>query len=456
MSVLHYTLGLSPYRSGGLTAWSEDLMAMQLKDGIDVLLLYPAEIKILRKKIDIKKASIQKKLPVFRLINPLPIPLIYAIDSMKHYIDYNKSVDFTNFFTSNGIDTIHLHTLMGLPIEFLQQAKKSGIKLIYTAHDTFGIWPEPQQNINDTKGDSIFHRGYIGNQQRLSYSVIIIMQSPLYRIFRSTKAMSFVKTLSSKIRGTLIKTHSPQKVSINDLQNRHQYEQMRGYYKKFFDLIDLIHYNSDFTKEIFETYSIFVPSVTLPVYHSYLPIRPIKPDATDDKVHNGKLRILYNGTREEYKGYNLLLEIFDELHSEGSYNFEVIMYGSGAPIRSYIKLVGSYSMSALKKVYTDIDVTIVPSLYCETFGMVVAESLSFDVPVILSKNVGAKSLISGRNYGYVFQARRDLKNYLKCILLNPNIIADQKKSILASNELIFDSGAVYVNVMKLYAKNVLA
>ena len=86
--------------------------------------------------------------------------------------------------------------------------------------------------------------------------------------------------------------------------------------------------------------------------------------------------------------------------------------------------------------------------------MVVAESLSYTVPVILSRSVGAKSLITGHNYGYEFQSRDDLKKCLKNILLHPKIIAEQRKAILESKELTFDSDAVYVDILNLYSKEI--
>jgi glycosyltransferase involved in cell wall biosynthesis len=95
----------------------------------------------------------------------------------------------------------------------------------------------------------------------------------------------------------------------------------------------------------------------------------------------------------------------------------------------------------------------VPSLYFETYGMVVAESLSFGVPVILSKNVGAKSLLDGHDFGYEFHSKGELKRQLESILLNPKIIAERKKAILAAKELVFDSSAVYTEVSKLYSKD---
>ena len=43
MRVLHLSLGLPPFRTGGLNRYCADLMQQQVEDGQDVLLLYPGE-----------------------------------------------------------------------------------------------------------------------------------------------------------------------------------------------------------------------------------------------------------------------------------------------------------------------------------------------------------------------------------------------------------------------------
>jgi glycosyltransferase involved in cell wall biosynthesis len=430
-----------------------DLINHQINQGVHISLLYPGEIKLLQKKITIKRSSSYKSAKVFRLVNPLPIPLIYAVDSERHYLDYDKKINFTKFFEKNKFDVIHLHTLMGLPIEFLEQAKQSGIKLVYTAHDTFGVWPEPRLNNNDNAVDSLFNRGFIGNQNTLPYTTIVFMQTRVYKALKSTKAVQSLKLLASIMRDKLRNKRSVDTDAQSNLNNKSLYAQMRLRYKLFFNLIDIIHYNSNLAHDIFNSYGIDNFSAVLPVYHSFIPATPTKPAKNISSDDGEKVSILYNGTREEYKGYNLLLEVLDEILREGNENFEVIMYGSGKPVRSYTKILRPYKMDSLEAVYAGIDLTIVPSLYFETYGMVVAESLSFGVPVILSKNVGAKSLLDGHDFGYEFHSKEELKRYLQNILLNPEIIADQKKAILASEELVFGSSAVYTEVLELYSKD---
>ena len=39
-------------------------------------------------------------------------------------------------------DVLHVHTLMGLPLEYLQIVHDRGIRIVYTSHDYFGLCPK--------------------------------------------------------------------------------------------------------------------------------------------------------------------------------------------------------------------------------------------------------------------------------------------------------------------------
>ena len=47
MRILHYTVGFSPYRSGGLTRYAKDLMVSQRRFGYDVAAFYPSGSNLL-------------------------------------------------------------------------------------------------------------------------------------------------------------------------------------------------------------------------------------------------------------------------------------------------------------------------------------------------------------------------------------------------------------------------
>ena len=446
MHILHYSLGLPPYRSGGMTTWSTDLMSQQIEDGMEVSLLYPADIQLFRKKITTRKTKSYGQISVFELINPLPVALIYGIDSSEHYIRYDKSVDFSGFFDANKIDVIHIHTLMGLPIEFIDQAKKAGIRVMYTAHDMFGVWPDPDVNNRDSDAESIFSLGYIGNQKILRYSHIVMMQSTVYKLLKKHLPLEYIKKmLRQKNKDSGINTGIS---SSTHQMNRQLYEELRSHYQSYFKLIDIIHFNSELARDVFSAYGIQRPNFISYVYHSHMNSKPICSDTA--LGGHDKLRFLYNGTREQYKGYTVLLSILDELRAKGIDNFKLIVYGAATHDRDYIEARPPYDITNLNSVYSSVDVTIIPSMCYETFGMVVAESLSYGIPVIVSRTVGAKSLLANERYGKIFSHRSDLVTYLESILVDATELQAQRNAIKKSHSLRFDAKSQYNTIKEYY------
>lgn len=140
MRILHYYLGPAPLRSGGLTKYVEDLMEAEKLNGDTCLQLYPLKLTS-NKRIHISKTRDSK---VYQLVNAYPLPLTGGIKTPEDF--WGGDVDVSGirqFLKHIAVDIIHIHTLMGLPIEFLQLAKQLGLKIVYTTHDYFGLSPVP-------------------------------------------------------------------------------------------------------------------------------------------------------------------------------------------------------------------------------------------------------------------------------------------------------------------------
>ena len=140
MIILHYTLGLTPQRSGGLTKYATDLMCEQQKTH-NVVLLFPCGYSPLSKKISCKQGKDFNGIKTFKLKNTYPIPLLYGILEPQHFFNCRKmSVEqMEELYNNIKPDVFHVHTLMGLPKELLIFFKEKGVRLIYTTHDYFGL-----------------------------------------------------------------------------------------------------------------------------------------------------------------------------------------------------------------------------------------------------------------------------------------------------------------------------
>lgn len=144
MHILHYTLGFPPYRSGGLIKYASDLMVAQKDLGHNVCALYPSGMSLFHRKCHICFANKIKEIEVYKIVNPMPVPLLYGVKNIGSFINEKKieKSSFIKLLDDFKPDILHIHTLMGLPKLFLEIAHKKNIKIVYTSHDYYGLCPK--------------------------------------------------------------------------------------------------------------------------------------------------------------------------------------------------------------------------------------------------------------------------------------------------------------------------
>lgn len=144
MHILHYTLGFSSYRSGGLVKYANDLMQAQMKLGHLVVALYPGGTSLLEKSCHVHWDKTCDGIRSFEMTNPLPVPLMYGIKDTKSATNSQNldSYSFEYLLDDVKPEVFHVHTLMGLPLEYLQIVHDLGIRIVYTSHDYFGLCPK--------------------------------------------------------------------------------------------------------------------------------------------------------------------------------------------------------------------------------------------------------------------------------------------------------------------------
>ena len=123
-----------------------------------------------------------------------------------------------------------------------------------------------------------------------------------------------------------------------------------------------------------------------------------------------ELRIGFIGRLDPTKGIEPLLEAFDAAHLP---NAELWIAGNGKadyeqPLRANHagKRVRFLGRVAPRDFYPAVDIVVVPSLWHEPLGMVVAEALAFGKPVIGSRRGGIPEMIRGGENGLLFEPDR--------------------------------------------------
>lgn len=401
MRILHYSLGFPPYRTGGLTKYCTDLMLEQAKQGNEVSLLWPGEMRILAKKTEIKKRKTWNGIGSFEIINPLPVPLDEGIADIDAY---TKAVDegtYEEFLKAQRLDAIHIHSLMGLHKELIVAAHKLGIRTVFTSHDYFGICPKVTLYHDGAVCDDDHHCSDCVrcNQTALSLKKITLLQSLLYR---KTKDTAIVKAMRKRHRQEFFgDTADIKDVVVETGNDASDYRRLRQYYVSMLEMVDVIHFNSSVSKKVYERYFHPKSSAVIPISH-----RDIQDHRKQKDFNHEMLRISYLGPAKPFKGFPFLIGVLDQIWDEGTRNFELHLYSETPVSRPYIThKQNGYPYSKLEEIFDDTDLLVVPSQWYETFGFTVLEALSYGVPVLVGDKVGAQDLINGE---FIFHNEDDL------------------------------------------------
>ena len=383
-------------------------MDVQASCGNKVFLLYPAGMRIpLRMKI--KKCKAVGRINVYRIDNPMPVPLLYGVGNPagmmdEKRVDIDVMKDFLDFVRP---DVLHVHTLMGLPKSFLMAAKMYGTKIVFTTHDYYGLCLKV--NFIDRKNNVCTcpepYKCSLCNRDAHGTFFLKLRNEPLLAHMKKIKTLCKAKHLPSRRTVDV-----PSEVSY---LRTCDYAFLASYYMDMFKMIDIFHFNSSVSKQVYEKIITNVRGLIIPITHIGINDNRHIKDFTRPTLHIG-----YIGHTAAYKGFDVLKRALSMC--KGSYVLNV--WGGAPSVKdtrcSWIKFCGVFDASMQSDVYNDMDVLVVPSVWKETFSLIVLEALSYGVPVIVSDNVGAKDIVAGYDKRFVYGTEGELAGLLDEIVHN--------------------------------------
>lgn len=419
MRIIEYTLGLPPYRRGGLPRYSTDL-SEELGRKNKVYLLYPGQINPFSKKITLNNIKTKYNFQTFEMKNPLPVSLGLGIRNgdEKYYFEKRNISVLKKFVEKVKPEVVHFHTIMGVPIEFLEFLRHCGIRTVYTTHDFYGLCPKMLKN-NPKKALRISKCSYNCFMCNIgpSYKKIIIMQSHLYQYLKESR---LIREIRSKNKSKVI-NNSVTNIKLNDEQVNMRYE-LRKYYLKMFKMIDIFHFNSSVSREYFKKFLPQAKGKVIPITHSDLK------DNRNRIIHhfNKPMHLGYIGPYDRKKGFFLYTKVLQKDPN----NFIADFYGDDV----YRKIFGNkkfinhgiISNKNITKQYKKLDLLVVPSLWYETFGYVILEAILQGTPCLVSNNVGSKDLLPNN---WIFRSKEELKNKLDKILTDQYILEKMYRQV---------------------------
>lgn len=415
MRVLHYALGFPPYRSGGLTKYVYDIMIGQAEAGNDVSMLWPGRYASKGGKYTLyrKKGMVGS----YELLNPLPVPLLSGINQIAAYTQYGSIEEYTAILHEISPQIIHMHTLMGIHAAFLEAAHRLEIPIVYTTHDYFGLCPRVNlffrgqicSGINDA-------RCSVCNAGALSLPRVRLMQSSVYRVVKEPMKQLHFKRVLQRVK----RTQGVERLMIGE------YEKLSSYYEQFFSQIDYFHFNSSLSESVFRSFlrGLDLQGEVITITH-----RDIRDHRCRKEFHE-KRRLTFLGDEREDKGFNLLIDVLDDLYNQ-NYCFSLNVYGEIKQDREYLVSKRAYQYSELAELFNETDVLIVPSVWMETFGFVAVEAKSYGIPTVLTTNVGAKDCFTdGVDAMIVEPKHEDLKRGIKKVLEDMEFLKSIHSEIL--------------------------
>jgi glycosyltransferase involved in cell wall biosynthesis len=358
-------------------------------------------------------------LRVHRINNKLEFP---------HYYDYENRVitsSFRNFLSREKPDLVHFQHMMGLSASMVQAAGDFGVPVLMTLHDYWLLCRRmsllrPNFEVCTGPGAKKCQDCRFRELERLM----------LPHLGRAALQL-IPDTLSDDIARKAASRRFDGSDSWFDRYLTAHASRTR-YLQMMMDRVDLFISPSEFVRKLFIEKG--VPSRRI----ICVPLGLV--DTSIGRVHKKSsevVRLGYMGTVNWHKGVHVLVEAFNGLCGEP---VELKVYGA-APSAAYLKYLRAINRNDKTKflgMYSDassalseIDVLVIPSIYYESFSIVLREAFLTKTPVIASR-IGAlpEGIDDGRN-GFLFEPGnvRDLLSKIRFLLANPSIIHEMSKRI---------------------------
>lgn len=157
---------------------------------------------------------------------------------------------------------------------------------------------------------------------------------------------------------------------------------------------------------------------------------------------NSRITLGFLSTLTEHKGAHVLLNAFNKVKAD---NLRLKIYGDHFGNTDYynilkniardnrrIEFFGAYKYEDMAKIFNEIDVAVMPSVWWENSPLVLLRTLAHNVPVIVSKLGGLTEIVQDGRDGFHFEAgnAQDLAKVLQNIANNPAILNEIKNKMV--------------------------
>lgn len=333
-------------------------------------------------------------------------------------------------------DVVHIQHLIFLSVTLIEEIKKRNIPIVFTLHDYWLICPQwhfLDYDWNICKGDETSKCiTCLGYQMKIKKT-----SKKTYNLFRSVIPKVLIPVIQ-KIYFQLTKWNFDFSEALRQIELRK--ETIKDMLKK----IDIFVAPSKFIKKRFIKFGIPEDKIIFSQYGINAELFKNVQTKNSNTIKFG-----FIGTVLPAKGLHVLIKAFNKINS-GKANLKI--YGKLYPYRGFeyyprfvkklvknknIRFMGNFDNSELEKVFSNIDVLIVPSIWYENSPLTIQESFLFKTPVIASNIGGIPELIKDKENGLLFEPRNvnDLYQKMKLIIENPRLLRELSKNLPFPNSI---------------------
>ena len=319
-------------------------------------------------------------------------------------------------------DVVHIQHLLYLGAGVIEEAKKRKIPIVFTLHDYWLICPQGQLLKNT--GEACEGKNASVCVGCILYQLNIRKNTfNVYYFFRRFACGAVLASLKS----IYLHYHRLNKNRLNEL-----IEERAACLKEALLKVSLFIAPSQFLRNKFIESGIAQGKII------FLPYG-FNADkfSSPQKFPSDKLRFGFIGSLLPAKGLGILIQAFNQIKND---KVELKIYGKESGYKGVltdyprqikklaksknIRFMGGFDNKNIARIFLEIDVLVVPSIWPENSPLVIQEAFLSKTPVIASRAGGIPELIEDGISGLLFnpQSVIDLRQKMQYVINNPGII----------------------------------
>ncbi len=373
-------------------------------------------------------------------------------EMFRTFVDLHVEESFRKYLEEFQPDIVHIQHLVGLSSSIIQAIFERCIPMVLTTHDYWYVCPRVQLLNRDGQVCAGPDGGYkcawcvLGPSQGSQKDKDTSIQDTSRT---SSRGFSIKRMIPTGLKHRLKTTFMPEIDEIPVLRAeigllRRQVDSLydsTAHFIKRYDImasmlskVDFIITPSNYVKAKYVGFGVPEHKIRA-VYHGL----DTKSFGKSEKTVSDVVRFAYFGGLQKHKGIEVLLNAFANIPGSKA---SLMIFGPGADFeyeRELLRLAsparaifrGLYRNENMAEILSEVDVAIVPSLWEETFGLVVREAFLTNTPVIASRIGALEEAVEDGVDGYLVETGSEdsLQQKLQLIISDPQNLPRLKKGI---------------------------